>query len=81
MNNAAMNIYEHVLIETHVFMSTGCISRSKISGSHGNCVSVFDKLPDNFPKSLHQPVFPPVVCKDTNYVTGLSHVEEKSSNN
>ena len=34
VNNAAMNIYEHVFIQTHIFMSIGCLSRSKISGSH-----------------------------------------------
>ena len=81
VNNAAMNIYEHVFIQTHIFMSIGCLSRSKISGSRGNCVSAFDKLPDYFPKRLHQSIFPLVVCKDTNYFTSLSHVEEKSSNN
>ena len=45
MNSAPVNICMYVFMWTNVFISLGCIPRSRLAGSHGDSVYPFKELP------------------------------------
>ena len=51
MSNAAINIWLQLFVWAYVFISLGCISRSGIAVSYGNCVQVFEELSTVFQSS------------------------------
>lgn len=52
-----------ISVRVSSFSSFGHISRSRIVGSHGNCVSFFEELPYYFPQKLYHLTFLPARCK------------------
>lgn len=64
-NNVAMNICVYIFVWTCVFISPGCILRSRIAGSCHN--SKFLRNCYCFPKYLHYFTFPPVISEGSNF--------------
>lgn len=60
--------------QVDVFFSPGYIRRSGIAGPYGNSVSIFEELPDSFPKRPHRLTFPPTVYERSGFSTSQQHL-------
>ena len=67
MYDAAINICVQVFVWTYVFISFGCVPRSRIVESDDN----YEALSDYFPKQLLHSAFPPALHEGSDFSTSL----------
>ena len=72
VNTAARNHSMQVFVWTYIFISLEYKPRSRIAGLYGNCIPLFEKLPDYFPKWLHHFTFSPTVYENSWFSISLS---------